>query len=76
MTTGLLPAAGPAALTARPGVAIGDVVGSTIARLLGILGATALIRAPGAPAQTIRVDGWVKPPGYAADRLARARTAG
>lgn len=48
-----------AALKGRSALALGNVLGSNIYNLLGILGATALIRPVAAPAQIIRFDNWV-----------------
>lgn len=48
-----------AALKGRSALALGNVVGSNIYNLLGILGATALIRPVAAPEEIVRFDNWV-----------------
>jgi len=48
-----------AALRGKSGLALGNVVGSNIYNLLGILGATALIHPVAAPARIVVFDNWV-----------------
>ena len=48
-----------AALRGKSALALGNVVGSNIYNILGILGATALIHPLSAPPQIVRVDNWV-----------------
>ncbi len=48
-----------AALRGKSGLALGNVVGSNIYNLLGILGVTALIRPVAAPAEIVAFDNWV-----------------
>lgn len=48
-----------ASLRGRGALALGNVVGSNIYNILGILGATALVRPLAAPAEIIRYDNWV-----------------
>mgnify|MGYP005848250875 CR=1 FL=1 len=48
-----------AALLGSPGVAVGNVVGSNICNILGILGVTALVKPLEVPAEIIAFDGWV-----------------
>jgi cation:H+ antiporter len=48
-----------AALRGKSALALGNVVGSNIYNILGILGATALIHPLAAPPQIVRVDNWV-----------------
>ncbi|GAB4531602.1 MAG: calcium/sodium antiporter [Amphiplicatus sp.] len=48
-----------AALRGRSALALGNVVGSNIYNLLGILGVTALVAPVAVPAQIMRVDMWV-----------------
>ena len=48
-----------AALVGSPGVAVGNVVGSNIYNILGILGATALVKPVAVPPEILRFDNWV-----------------
>ena len=48
-----------AALRGKSGLALGNVVGSNIYNLFGILGVTALIRPVAAPAEIVAFDNWV-----------------
>jgi cation:H+ antiporter len=48
-----------AALRKQPDVAFGNVVGSNIANVFGILGATALVRPIAVPPELVRLDIWV-----------------
>ena len=48
-----------AALLGSPGVAVGNIVGSNIFNILGILGVTALVEPLAAPAEIIAFDVWV-----------------
>ncbi|MEQ8357732.1 MAG: calcium/sodium antiporter [Kiloniellaceae bacterium] len=48
-----------AAVRRQPDVALGNVVGSNIFNILGILGVTALVHPMAVPAAILRFDGWV-----------------
>lgn len=48
-----------AALRGKSGLALGNVIGSNIYNLFGILGVTALIRPVAAPAEIVAFDNWV-----------------